>query len=83
MMIEVTHHEHTGSTEFYSRLGEVQGGGRTLADSHEAAEHAVRVYLSRVQGHAVEHDVALHQTLHVDELEREDAHLSPRLHRSS
>ena len=51
--------------EFESDVGDLTGGGRTLAQSKDSSEHAARQYLTSTQGHKVLQQDALNRVEHV------------------
>ncbi len=46
-MIVMRHHPSAGRWEFSAIQGDLSGGGKTLAQCKDAAEHAARAYFTR------------------------------------
>lgn len=66
-MLEVIHRPAGAAWAFNCPAAPiVQGGGRSLEDSHSAAEHAVRFHLSRIKGYPLAMSEACFEMRHVD-----------------
>ncbi|MEA2125494.1 MAG: hypothetical protein QOI80_2276 [Solirubrobacteraceae bacterium] len=63
-MVIVTHSPAPHGWEFQATRGNLQGGGRTLAESVDSAEHAARLFLNDVQGYTLLHEDARRRVRH-------------------
>lgn len=64
-MVVIEHRPTLGGWEFLAGYGSVQGGGRTLQDSKESAEHSVRQFLTWTGGLEVTPEQAHRVLCHV------------------